>query len=203
MSSADPSVAVVVLTRSVPSAQPIAINAVVRAAAHVGTTPYYHAWEPIDANRNLVVEGFLANTDLRWLVMTDDDIVPSVDAFELLIDPAAPVCFAPVPIIIGTPPRLVANVRRSKAAGWLPWPVDPSLGMFEVESAGTGLVAIRRDALEAIPPPWFRSDATQTEDIYFCRRVREVGIVLHARADVQCDHCKTITLASFARMLSR
>jgi hypothetical protein len=83
----------------------------------------------------------------------------------------------------------------------------PGFGVREVETCGTGFVAIRRDVLEAfrdepfILPHEVRVEAARTghmrltEDTHFGYQVRKLGFKLYADFEVRCWHDKTIPLS--------
>ena len=58
--------------------------------------------------------------------------------------------------------------------------VPPGKGVFEIDSAGSAGMLIRRHVIETVEPPWFFStmdaDGRQVilnEDVTFCRRIRQ------------------------------
>jgi GT2 family glycosyltransferase len=152
-------------------------------------------------NRELVAEGFL-DSRREWLVMLDDDIVPSAEAIENMLAVGGSVVVGSCPVVLGKPARLVANVRRSRAEGWLSWPLNESRP-FMIDAAGFGCVLIHKSVFARLPRPWYVSDAGQTEDIYFCRQAREAGVPIVAHPGVVCDHCKPILIGAFAECLSK
>lgn len=84
--------------------------------------------------------------------------------------------------------------REHKRLGELP---D---GLFEVDSCGFGFVVIKRQVFERIPYPWFRllpavdGLGDDSEDVSFCRKVRDAGMKIMADADVCVGHEKAVIL---------
>lgn len=73
-------------------------------------------------------------------------------------------------------------------------------GLFDVDSCGFGMVVIKRQVFERIPYPWFRllpavdGLGDDSEDVSFCRKVRDAGMVIMADSDVRVGHEKTVIL---------
>lgn len=78
-------------------------------------------------------------------------------------------------------------------------PID-STGLLEVDWVGCGFLLVRREALEAIPYPWFSYDEARyvsdkaecavaiSEDIGFCLRAQNSGFKIHLDADCRVEH---------------
>ncbi len=52
--------------------------------------------------------------------------------------------------------------------------------IVEVDKFGAGLLAIRKEVFEQVPPPWFSAEVDPeigmiSEDIYFCRKMKKAG----------------------------
>jgi len=108
--------------------------------------------------RNVIVQWFLKETKLPWLVMLDDDMIPVVDTQALLQSPADITgCH-----VIG---RGGSHVHGHNDG-----------------HIGAGAMKISRHALETIRKPWFRIvDAqdglsiAQCECGFFCEKARRFG----------------------------
>lgn len=78
------------------------------------------------------------------------------------------------------------------------WPVYS--GIHECDGVGAAALCLRRDLLEAIPPPWFEH-GEGGEDYYFCRKVQEctalpgyeTGVPILITTDVPVGHIGTLT----------
>lgn len=77
-----------------------------------------------------------------------------------------------------------------------------SPGLHQVDVVGMGGVIIRRDALEAIPRPWFKYQLdesskdknlgpTVTEDMHFCQEMKKRGFPIYVDNDLKAGHIVT------------
>ena len=68
----------------------------------------------------------------------------------------------------------------------------PERGLFEVHSAGTGGMLVRRRVFRAIEPPWFEPAPVVgghlSEDFSFCKRIREAGFSIYCDPETQIGH---------------
>lgn len=60
--------------------------------------------------------------------------------------------------------------------------------LFECDATGFGALLIRRDVFEKVPTPWFELPDSMTEDIYFFRKVQELGIPIIIDPTIACGH---------------
>lgn len=148
---------------------------------------------PHDSNRNKMVKYFLEQTDLEWLLMIDSDIMPPRNILEM-IGNNKKVCSA-----------LVCAAREGKRVP-LALYIDPADGVAEfdpakmtdglqrVDAIGTGCILIHRSILENMPKPYFKFEYNADgitclgEDLYFCKRLREMGEEIWFDARYVCKH---------------
>ena len=75
---------------------------------------------------------------------------------------------------------------------WKPyeWDEVPTHGLFEVDAAGSAGMLVRREVLDELGAPWFRSTdgVTLNEDVTFCADARRAGFRVFACADVAMGH---------------
>jgi len=75
---------------------------------------------------------------------------------------------------------------------WKPynWEEIPEEGVFEVDAAGSAGMLVRREVLDKMGDPWFRSSGgvILNEDVMFCLAARELGFSVYATADVTMGH---------------
>jgi hypothetical protein len=157
------------------------------------------------ANFNYAAQTMLAQPELQWiLLLNDDHLYPPdmlirlldrrVDAVTALyLDRSANPELSPLPF----PPVLFDRVdpdgqvmRRFLAPG--------EHGLIPIVACGDGAMLVRRSAFERIPPPWWtlgELDPTQANhDLSFCRRLRDAGFALYADLDVVVGHVTPMTL---------
>ena len=158
---------------------------------------------PHDSARNYCADQFLA-TDDTHLLFLDSDVVPPVDALELLIA-------ADKDVVSGLYPSMwfdngdgFIKKRNNVFSDIKP---DGELveakgkGVIPIRSCGGGCLLIKRHVLEdVLEAPWFAFHYTDRglmdvgEDVFFGKKCAEKGIQLYAHMGVQCQHVKTTVL---------
>lgn len=135
-------------------------------------------------NRNKAVQ----NMQGDWLFFLDDDQTFEPDVLLKLLDRSVDVIQALTPARV--PPfaphayRWIDNDFRQAA----PHEV-PETGISEWDAVACGCMLIRKHVLEAIEPPWFAvSPDGRTDDLYFCKKVREKGFRVYIDSDTRCGH---------------
>ena len=157
---------------------------------------------PHDSARNYCVDQFLA-TDDTHLFFLDDDVIPPVDALEKLLD-------ANVSVISGLYPSEWFNNDTGKIEKrnnvFKEIRKDGELveakgrGVGEIMSCGGGCLLIERHVLSVMKAPWFKFHYDEKglmnvgEDVDFGKKLKAMGVPLHAHFDVQCNHVKQIIL---------
>jgi len=65
----------------------------------------------------------------------------------------------------------------------------PEGRLLKCDAVATGAMLIHRSVLDAIKAPWFEYvGGAESEDLSFCRRVREAGFEIHADLGTICGH---------------
>jgi len=149
--------------------------------------------KPIESNRNKIVQDFL-KTDCEWLVQIDDDVVPPVDYLNLITydkDVISGVCYAYrqdaiVPLVL---------FKNKKDGLWKNKEINPSDGLIEVDSMGTGAMMIHRRVFvpELQKHPFqstWRKDGTRRKglDLYFCEKAKKLGFKIWCHLRYDCSH---------------
>ena len=138
------------------------------------------------------------------IIMMDDDNYPATGGIlKILLADAD---------VVGIPVRS----RREELRWNVRWDIDKPVqrddrtGLIEVESVGTGIIRIRRSVIEKMievaPDDWYVDDSTPSkksydlfkcgnrdhfyvgEDVYFCRRWRELGGKVWIEPDTVTHH---------------
>ncbi len=73
--------------------------------------------------------------------------------------------------------------------------------LAECDVVGMGAALIAREVLEAVNQPWFEygvykrtGEMTVTEDVPFCRKVKEAGFKIYTDKRLECGHVTTFTV---------
>jgi len=168
----------------------------------------------IDVFRAYLCHEFLRQSNRKYLVMLDSDVIPGDQESPLRL------CGHGEPVVSGVACAFnpgvgtfaCVAVKDQTGVARFPTTLDtktmPASGIREIESCGAGYMAIRRDVIETISmsePPFLlpqdiRIEATKTgslrktEDIYFGEQVRRAGYKLYVDFSVQTFHEKRIPL---------
>lgn len=154
--------------------------------------------QPISHCRNNIVKKFLAS-DNQWLLMIDEDVVPSQNPLEM-IEVDKDIVVAPAPIYQY---KVLWNIYKTDLKGfWVPVDLSKEKELIEIDAAGTGCILIKRRVLEAIKSPFkriFDEDGIETMglDLSFCKKAKERGFKIFASIKHKCSHYKTLDLIKF------
>lgn len=136
----------------------------------------------------------------EWVWILGDDHVWEHDCLLRLLDAmdANPEIDVLVPLVVKRNPPWHLVVFREAGeyedgmARWAPfmWEEIPETGTFEVDAAGSAGMVVRREVLDRIGDPWFRSTGgvVLNEDVTFCSDARTHGFRVFATADVTMGH---------------
>jgi hypothetical protein len=149
---------------------------------------------PTTYARNLIVKNFLAS-ECEWLAMLDNDVVPPVGLLDVLNG-------APESASVIVPKVFIPiNGFHPAALGWRPIG-DTNADLWqELSDCATAAIFIRRNVFSKITAPCFEYGSTPdgapiTEDLMFCRKVREAGLRIFGNRDRSyvCSHFRTLDL---------
>jgi GT2 family glycosyltransferase len=142
-----------------------------------------------EARNKIVEEALLLNTRYIWFV--DSDTCPpknAIGALKYIMEQADEDVVAVGGIYCTKTeiPEPLVFRGTNQGAFWR-WKVGET---FEVDAIGTGCLLIKTDVFRDLPAPWFKTDDVrgETDDMYFCRKVRESGKRILAAGSVICDH---------------
>lgn len=138
--------------------------------------------------RNKLVEQFLEGGD-RSLVMLDTDMV---------FEPKAVLMLDKAPDDVVVTGSCVDSEGQTTARLWIRDDFFPALnlgqGLIQVDGAGAACLRIPRLVLEKIGGDWFTEIPPYSEDLSFCLRLREAGIVLAIHTGAKFGHSKSHVL---------
>jgi hypothetical protein len=141
--------------------------------------------EPYSLRRDQLVRWVL-EADVTHALMLEGDVVPPADVLERLLEGDAPIVTASYPQWIDD--RLCANVQAIDEATWAS--VIPS-ERFPVRRCRLGCVLVTREALAAIPAPWFFSTIGANgfigDDEWFCAAAARAGLPIVCDGRVMCS----------------
>lgn len=169
----------------------------------------------LDQNRNDIISSFLKIHDSDWLLFLDTDIEITIEQIYALYDIANEnnlpllggiyffskghrnIDFVPVICKFN---GLGENIYSTAES------IDYNADYFEVDTLGTGSMLIHRETLQAVTRIDARGNSywiktydeqgtfTMGEDVYFCDRVRSVGLKCYATGRVTPKHYKTLAV---------
>ena len=138
-------------------------------------TPRRHS---IDRARNASAKMALEG-DFDYLMFIDDDVIIPDDILEKLLAAEKDIVAGWTIIrgwpfdnmffkFQGTEEQIQRKQRLEPLNG-----VERNSGILNVDAIGFSTALIKCDLLKKIPPPWFVTGPTNTEDIYFCLKARQ------------------------------
>ena len=142
----------------------------------------------IDVQRRLLCEEAL-RIGADHLLMVDSDVVLPETAIRDLLDPPAEIVSGLVRLKGRRREGLYTNVCRGVPLLYS----DVPEGRSQVDWCGGACVMIKTSILKDIPTPWFEyheeaGSGAISEDVWFCRQARKVGIPIYADKRVICGH---------------
>jgi hypothetical protein len=145
----------------------------------------------IDRMRGLASKTAM-EAEARYLLFIDDDVlIPHpFDFLDKLIACDADIACGDV-LIRGYPFNHMIFRYNKKKDGLLQMPnVPKKLGPISVDAVGFSLCLIKTELLRQVPQPHFITGVTNTEDIYFCLKVREKlpEAKIICDTSIQCGH---------------
>jgi hypothetical protein len=140
--------------------------------------------EPYSLRRDQLVR-WLLESDVSHALLLEGDVVPPADVLDRLLEADAPIVTAVYPQ--WSDERLCANVQRIEDATW---PAAIPSGRFSVRRCLLGCVLVTREALQAIPAPWFFSTISAngfiSDDEWFCAAAARAGLPIVCDGSVTC-----------------
>lgn len=152
--------------------------------------------QPLEHNRNTVVQRFL-KSDSDYLLMMDNDNIPAKNPITLA-DFNKDIITCPVPIYQDI---VYLNAFLRKEDYLEPIDIKKQKGLVEIDSTGTGVIMCSRKVLETIKKPFeriFDEDgiAILGSDLAFSEKAKEAGFKLYSDTSNICKHYKMIDLNS-------
>jgi hypothetical protein len=152
----------------------------------------------VTENLNAVIRHLRDEDEWVWILGDDhvwehDCLVRLLQAMEENLDADI---IVPLVVKRNPPWHLVvfkeAGIHHDGLPRWRPyqWDEIPASGVFEVDAAGSAGMLVRREVLDRMGDPWFRSTGgvILNEDVTFCADARELGFRIFASADVTMGH---------------
>ena len=155
--------------------------------------------------RNNLVQQFLADKHLKYLMFFDDDILMKPESFLKLARAFSETDYD----ILGGIYRLKDGSRQQVAYrrsedGYMESITDDDMlpekgNVIDLDIIGMGFTCIKRSVLEKVEAPWFRTSDLEeissgqsfTEDVFFCRKAKEAGFKIGAVPSITLGHLDT------------
>ena len=167
--------------------------------------------EPIDGNRNYLVNKFLEDPRNEWLLFVDDDMAPYSDLVTM-IDHGEKVVSGltcawqnekPAPLLMKYQDGNMEMYDRQSVEDVL----SGEGGLIEVDGVGAACLLIHREVLEKVKPPWFKFEyddkgrVIKSEDYRFCKAVKDAGYKIYVDPDNIVGHCKKIDIVKINALI--
>lgn len=177
----------------------------------------------LSRERNEVVLTFLEDNTAEWLFMIDSDETITPEAFDKLCAaaheterPVVAGLYFGIGSQAGPHPEPLPMILRANDHGSYNNVIDfPDDGVIDIDAAGTGALLVHRSVLEAMRTAsnesalavheagrwcWFRDMAVGGhwwgEDIFFCRRIRDLGYPIVCATGARLEHHKSYWLSA-------
>jgi len=173
---------------------------------------HYSYAQPVDANRNRIIEHFLSlDKDYEWLLMIDDDCPVPDNVLDMLYKGkkiVSGVIFTmkngvPYPIIMKDDKDGFYSLMTGKEI------LAQKGSLVKVDGTGMGCMAIHRSVLNKMKKPWFKFEYTDTgdirlgEDYWFCEKAKKLGYDIYVDTDVHVGHIKALDLRAINKIIGR
>ncbi|GJQ50842.1 MAG: hypothetical protein HKUEN01_32280 [Candidatus Kuenenia stuttgartiensis] len=147
--------------------------------------------------RNKMIEQLLAEPEITHMLFLDDDMQPSPDALEKLLqadkDIIGGLCFTrrlpPEPTIY----QEIMEGDKPLYRNMYNYPKDT---VVKVDATGGAFLLVKRAVFEKLKPPYFffeESAAGYGEDIAFCRKAIQEGFEVHVHTGAKVGHIGEFT----------
>jgi len=155
--------------------------------------------DDIEYVRNQITNYAIQNT-CDYLFAVDSDIAFPPDTLKRLL--SHNVSMVSGVYIQRIPGRHTIEIMRKNQYGGVthvPYDEIRGQGLVPIDGCGFGCVLIKSDVFNAIPYPHFVYKSainhanTISEDVYFCRQVRDRGIDIWADTNILCEHIGSYT----------
>lgn len=144
----------------------------------------------IDRMRNQTAELALAH-NFDYVCFVDDDVLVPITGLQSLLAADKDIV-AGWTIIRGYPFDNMFFKWDEKGTGLNRWNDPPKeTGLLEVGAVGFSFVLIKTSVLRQVPPPFFVTGPSNTEDIYFCVKAQKYvkDVSIYVDLDVKTSHC--------------
>lgn len=85
-------------------------------------------------------------------------------------------------------PCFYTRARYENGKPELQVPIEYGAGLLPIEGAGLACALIRRDVFEQLESPYFFPLPNMGEDLAFCLKLQEAGVLMYADTTVTCGH---------------
>lgn len=148
----------------------------------------------VEQVRNLIAH-WIVNHDYDYLFAVDSDIAFSKDTLKKLlshdVDMVSGIYIQRIP---GKHTIEIMRANEHGGVSHVPYEQIKGQGLVEIDGCGFGCVLIKKQVFQSIPYPQFVYKSaidhahTISEDVYFCKQVRNMGIQIYADTSILCEH---------------
>jgi hypothetical protein len=147
------------------------------------------------ANRNMLVEQFLAEPSLKWILFVDSDMTPEPQTALRLLSHDVDIVGALYYSRDGSYTPMYAELQGEQVE-------TSAAGLRKVDWVGTGCMLIRRKVLEAMQTPYMEFLGPERgEDVYFCRKAMRMGFSVYLDTAYCVGHMTAQPIDAEAAML--
>lgn len=157
-----------------------------RSYPHIDFTFFAPPRMTIDRCRNAAAKMAIERNADYLLFLDDDVLVPPNHGLQQLLDCDADIAAGKV-CVRGYPFNYMVFDKKPGALDGLFIAAElPNEGIRDTDAVGFSFCLIRVSLLRELHEPWFVTGTNNTEDIYFCKRAREVFPSLSIKVNCAC-----------------
>jgi GT2 family glycosyltransferase len=157
-----------------------------------------------EMSRNVLIQKRLEDDDGKTthFLFVDSDIAAPQDMLQRMLALDADFVTVPTPLFFDK--KMVWNVGRPDNDGWFMMSDELPDKPFITPKTGGGAILIKREVMEKVGWPWFKTEYMPMnednkclkcgEDVWFCERAKEEGFEITVIPNMACHHYNQVDL---------
>lgn len=157
--------------------------------AMLGSTIEISANAMVHTARNKMIEDFVADPHMTHILFFDSDMTLPSNGLQMLLeddkDIVGGLCFTRRLPVEPTVYESIIKEDKELYRNLYSYPRD---SVFETDATGGACLLVKKDVFLKMEHPWFEFKHHFGEDIYFCRKAKELGYKIWVDSRVKVGH---------------